>query len=77
MIKTKQTKGSETIRMKRLSWYGHVCRLHEETPAQVALKYIRTNNNMNKLRGGQKTTWITNLEKYLNKLKLAKLRAVE
>ena len=70
MIKTKQSKWSDTIRMKRLSWYGHVCRLNEEIPAQAALKHIRTNNNMKKLRGGQKTTRIKNLEKTLNKLKL-------
>ena len=36
----------------------------------MALKHIGTNNNMNKLKGGQKTTWIKNLEKDLNKLKL-------
>ena len=36
----------------------------------IGTKLIRTNNNMKKLRGGQKTTWIKNIEKYLNKLKL-------
>ena len=63
MIKTKQTKWSDTIRKKRLSWYGHLCRLNEETPSQAALKHIRTNNNMKKMLGGQKTTWIKTLEK--------------
>ena len=28
MIKMKQSKWSDTIRMKRLSWYGHVCQLN-------------------------------------------------
>ena len=50
---------------KTVQVYGHVCRLDEPTPAQAALKYIRTNNNMKKLRGGQKIS----LEKYLNKIK--------
>ena len=70
MSKTKQTNWSDSIKMKRLSWYGHVSRLDEETPAQTALKHIRTNSNMKKLRGGQKSTWIKNLEKDLNNLKL-------
>ena len=53
MIKTK-TNWSDTIRKKRLSWYGHVSRLDEQTPAKTALKHIRSNNRMKKLRGGLK-----------------------
>ena len=52
MIKTKQTNWSDTIRRKRQSWYGHVSRLDEQTPAQTALKHIRSNNRLNKLMGG-------------------------
>ena len=52
---------SDTIRKKRLSWHGHVSRLDEQTPAQTAIKIIRTNNNMQKLGDEQKTTWIKNL----------------
>ena len=54
-LRAKQTKWSVTFRTKRLSWYGHVCRIDEQTPAQTALENIRTNNNVKKLKGGQKT----------------------
>ena len=67
MIKTKQTNWSDTIRKRRLSWYGHVSRLDEQTPA---LKHIRSNYRMQKLRGGQRKTWIKNLEKDLDDLRL-------
>ena len=70
MIKTKQTNWSDTIIKKRLPWYGHVSRPDEQTPAQTALKYIISNNSMTKLRGGQRKTWIQNLEKDLGDLKL-------
>jgi len=70
MNKTKQTNWSDIIRKRRLSWYGHVCRLNEKTPAQTALKHVTSNKNMKKLRGGQRKTWIKNLEKDLEVLKI-------
>ena len=70
MIKTKQTNWSDTIRKKRLCWYGHVSRLDEQTPAQTALKHIRSNNRMKKLGGGQRKTRIKNLKKDLDDLRL-------
>ena len=69
-IKTKQTNWSNTIRKKRLSWYWHVSRLDEQTPAQTALKHIISNNRMKKLRGGQRNKWIKNLKKDLDDLRL-------
>ena len=70
LTKTKQNQWSDTIRKKRLSWYGHVCRLDASTPAQTALNHIQSNNTMKKLKGGQKTTWIKNVQKDLDNLKI-------
>ena len=39
--------------------------IDEQTPAQTALKHIRSNNKMKKLRGGQRKTLNKNLEKDL------------
>ena len=36
----------------------------------MAQKHIKSSNNMNKLKGGQKTTWIKNIETYPDELKL-------
>ena len=66
----KETDKLDTIRKKQLSWYGHVSRLDEQTPAQTALKHVRSNNRMKKLRGGHWNTWIKNLEKDLDDLRL-------
>ena len=60
--KTKQRKWSNVIKERRLSWYGHVCRLDERTPAQQALNYVKT-SKIKKLKGGQKTTWLKTIEK--------------
>ena len=63
--KTKQHK-SDTIRTRRIRWYGHVERLHEETPAKQVLAEAR--RTVKKLRGGQTTTWLKVLEKDLKEL---------
>ena len=39
---------------KMQQWYGQTYVLDEKTPAQTALKHIRSNNNMKKLKGGHK-----------------------
>ena len=56
VIRTKQTNLSDTLRKKRLSWYGHVSRLDEQAPAQTTLKHIRAKNHMKKARSGQRKT---------------------
>ena len=70
MIKFETNNWSDTIRKKRLSWYGHVSLLDEQTPAQTALKHIRSNNkdeetqgwrgkNMDK-QSGERPRWFEN-----------------
>ena len=36
--KTKQKRWSDTLKVRRLRWFGHAMRLPEETPAKMALK---------------------------------------
>ena len=60
---TKHRKWSESIKTRRMRWFGHAVRLHSDTPAKQALE--EATRNVKKLRGGQKTTWIKTLEKDL------------
>ena len=52
--KTKQWK--HTIKTRRLSWFGHVIRLPNETPAKIALSYAT--QKYKRPQGRPKTTWI-------------------
>jgi hypothetical protein len=70
MNATKEQTWTDTITSRRLSWFGHVCRLNEDAPAQIALKYIRINQNMKKPKGGQKTTWIKQLENDMKRMNM-------
>ena len=54
------------ITTSRLRWYGHVERLHEETPAKQALAEAR--RKVKKARGGLTITWLKVLEKDLKEL---------
>ena len=65
---TNDRKWSDTIRTRRMRWFGHAVRLHCDTPAQQALE--EATRNVKKLRGGQKATWIKILEKDLKQLGL-------
>ena len=47
---------SQTIKGRRLRWYGHLLRLPEETPARKALAEAK--RRVKKPRGGQKPTWL-------------------
>ena len=70
MKKTKQRNWTSRIKIRRLSYYGHLCRLNENTPAQRALKYITINKRKKCLRGGQRKTWIKQITEDLNHLNL-------
>ena len=61
--KTNQIPWSETIRKRRLSFFGHVCRLSEETPARKALKEAL--NPVPRPRGRRKTTYLDTVKKDL------------
>ena len=49
-----------------MTWYGHLLRLPEDTPARKSLKEAK--NPCKKPRGGRKLTWIKQIEKDLEKV---------
>ena len=53
---------------RRLNWYGHVLRLPDNTPANIALREVRI--YVKKPRGGQKLTWIKMFEKNLERARV-------
>ena len=59
---------SKTIKERRLSWYGHVLRLPDNTSAKTALREVR--KYVKKPRGGQKLTWIKMIEKDLERARV-------
>ena len=72
---TKQRKWSESIKTRRIRWFGHAVRLHSETPAKQALEEAR--RSVKKLKGGQTTTWMKTLEKDLKGLDMTIDEATE
>ena len=56
------------MKERRLSWYGHVLRPPDNTPAKTALREVR--KYAKKPRGGQKLTWIKMIEKDLERARL-------
>ena len=64
-----------TIRKRRLSFFGHICRLPQNTPARIALEEIL--KPCKKTRGGQKITYISVLKKDLDELNLTINSAME
>ena len=58
----------QKIKERRLNWYGHVLRLPDNTPANIALREVR--KYVNKPRGGQNLTWIKMIEKDLERAKV-------
>ena len=65
---TKETPWIEIIRLRRLSWLGHLLRLDDQTPCNLALKYY--NKNVGKNRQGNKLTWIKQINKDLQHIGL-------
>ena len=53
---TKQVKWSDIISYRRLTWFGHLIRLPESTPARRALRIAES--DVTRPRGRQKTTWL-------------------
>ena len=54
------------IKKRRLSWFGHLMRLNEKTPAQEALK--ESERKVKKIKGGQKLTWMKLIKDDLKKI---------
>ena len=65
---TKQEHWSRTIRKRRLTFFGHVCRLDERTPARIALNEAL--RPVKRSRGGKQTTYLSTIKKDLKKLQL-------
>ncbi len=59
---------STTVKNRRLKWFGHMCRLPEETPVRIA--YSEATRKVKKLKGGQKLTWPKTIEKDLQNSKV-------
>ena len=62
---TQTTPWSETTKSRRLSWFGHLLRLPEETPARQALKEFT--RNVKRPVGKPKTIWLSVLKKDLER----------
>jgi len=70
--KTNQLRWSQTIRKRRISFFGHVCRLEEKTPAQVALK--EAERPVKRTRGRAPTTYLATIKKDFYKLNISSLK---
>ena len=56
------------MRERRLTWLGHLMRLHPETPARKALKeYLR---KVKRLQGRQKITWMQTVKQDLASIEI-------
>ena len=77
--KTEQKKWSETLKLRRLRWFGHAIRLPEDTPAKKAL--TESQRTTKKIKGGQRTTWLKTITKDLSdagySLKQAREKALD
>ena len=54
------------VKQRRLSFFGHVCRLPEDTPVKIALKEAQRKTK--KRRGRPKTTYLKQIENNLKTL---------
>ena len=53
---------SRVVKKRQLSWFGHLMRLPDGTPAKLSLDYA-LNHRTSRPRGRQKITWISMMEK--------------
>jgi len=68
--KTKTNPWSETIKHRRLNWFGHMIRLSDDTPVKKALHYAVS--PYKKPRGRPPLTWLSIMKKQLSEeLKLS------
>ena len=64
--RSNSTPWSQIVKRRRLTWYGHLLRLPESTPARKSLEEAK--KSYKKPRGGQKLTWLKQIEKDLEKI---------
>ena len=60
---TKVKPWSIKIRKQKATWFGHLIRMHPDTPARKALKFAK--QEYQRPQGKPKTTWIKSYEKIL------------
>ena len=53
---------SKVVKKRQLSWFGHLMRLSDDTPAKLALSHA-LHHHITRPRGRQATTWITMMSK--------------
>ena len=73
--RTKQTAWSKIIKTRRIRWFGHVARLHQETPARKALEYAM--KTIKHPVGTPKTTWLKVMKSQLKDHKMSFYEALE
>ena len=73
--KTNLQPWSQTIRVRRLRWLGHVLRLPQSSPASIALKEAL--RIVNKPRGGPIATWLSLVKKQLVQLNVPDFEIAE
>ena len=66
--KTNQEKWSETIKKRRLHWFGHLMRLPDETTAKQALRECERKTR--KPQGRPKLTWLKQIRNQIEEMKL-------
>jgi exonuclease III len=64
---TEQCPWTDTIRVRRLRWYGHMMRMDEETPVRMAMDVYMTHKTR-RPRGAKRTTWLDRVHKDLKAL---------
>ena len=73
---TEQGKWSESIKERRLRWFGHLARLPARTPACRALDEALYTNTK-KPRGGQKMTWLQTIGRDLEMMNMTIQQAID
>ena len=56
------------IRSRQLSWFGHLIRLSETTPAKIALQHVL--KPYNRRQGRPPTTWISSMQRLFSEMSL-------
>ena len=65
---TNTTPWSEIIKKRRITWFGHLLRLSNETPAKQALQEFTRKTK--RPQGKPKTTWLSQLKKDLSSVNI-------
>ena len=73
---TNQKPWSHIVKRRRLNFFGHMARLPDDTPAKLALNEFR-HTKAKKFSGGQKLTWLKQIEREIKPLDFDLEQAIE